>query len=38
MAQEELRKSFEKTAETMKILSQNFEELGKRFDGKEPKE
>ena len=35
MAQEELRKSFEKTAETMKVLSQNFEELGKRLDGKQ---
>ena len=34
MSQEQLKKSFEKITESMKIVTQDFENVAKLFDGK----
>ena len=33
MSQEQLKKSFEKITDTMKVLTQDFENIGKLFEG-----
>ena len=33
MSQEQLKKSFKKITDTMKVLTQDFENIGKLFEG-----